>query len=257
MDKSSFTRIVTFLLLSSASNFTIADNQSDTFSEFELKPFGVTLEWSQHELALDVLEITTDIPGVTQQQLDAIKGQLNANSQSESINLKLDYQITPNVNVYGALGKVTDTTEVDLSSVLPGVANFISDHDGNVYTVGATLTGKYGSWVPSLNATHSRIDLENDSEQTKVNTFTSSLGRITPYGLFSGSLLYQSVEADYAETANVPFLGDVPVVVSTENKDKWRLMVGWSGLLGKDLFINTNVSLSDDKQFHIQLNKRF
>lgn len=246
-----------FLLLLLNSNSIVADSNGVDFKSTELKPFGISLEWNQYELDLDVLEIRTSLPGVTQEQLDAAKGQLNARSSSKTVNVRLDYQVNPNFNIYGALGQVTDTTNVNFSAVVPGTSNLISDHDGNVYTVGAILSGKHGKWLPSLNFTHSQVDLDNNNERAKINTFAPSLGRITNYGLFSASFLYQSIEADYSATTSVPVLGDVPVNVKTENQDKWRMMAGWAAPIAKDLFINVNVGLNDDKQFHVQLNKRF
>ncbi|QLQ31450.1 MAG: hypothetical protein HZT40_07355 [Candidatus Thiothrix singaporensis] len=79
----------------------------------------------------------------------------------------------------------------------------------------------------------------------------------TGYGVFNASLVYQAVKATYSGTVSAPFIGEVPVTVDTENKDDLQVMAGWYGQLGKDLYLNTNVGLNGQRQFQLQLNKRF
>lgn len=204
-----------------------------------------------------MLDIQANLPGVNQATLNSLRGQLETKNNLDLLNLRLDYQVRPYLNIYGSIGKITDKTEVDFSALMSGISPMEVNNGGTAYTVGARLNHQYGEWLTSLNFAHSRLDLDNNSEAVKVNSFVPSLGRKTDYGVFSGSLLYQDVEASYAGTITVPIVGAIPVTVETENKDELQIMAGWQKALAKDLFISADIGLNGKKQFHLQLNKRF
>lgn len=244
--------IVSLLLMSSLSIAT-----AETLPLFETKSTGISLEWHQHELDLEVLDIDTNIPGVTNALIDSVKGQLNTNNDVEVINLRLDHQFHPNLNVFGAIGKVTDRTQTSFSSLAPGLSDLIVDNDGVAYTIGATLIHKYNQFVASVMIAHSRIDQDNNPDDIKVNAAIPSLGFQTRYGIFSASLLYQAIEASYSGTVTAPLVGEVPVTIETENEDEIQIMAGYQTQLAKKLYLNANIGLNGQNQFQILINKRF
>lgn len=230
---------------------------AETDPRLDLKPTGVSVEWYQHKLDLNVTDVKTNLPGITSAMVDSVKGQLNTTDDVKLANVRLDYQLRPYLNVYGSIGKITDDTQVDFSKLGLGVSDLTVDSKGNAYTVGAILVGKYDRLLPSLQLMHSRIDLEGDGDDVQVNALIPAVGVQTGYGVFNASLVYQAVKATYSGTVSAPFIGEVPVTVDTENKDDLQVMAGWYGQLGKDLYLNTNVGLNGQRQFQLQLNKRF
>lgn len=230
---------------------------ADTANPVGQKPMGISLEWYQHELDLDVTDIETSIPGITDAMVDAVKGRLNTTDTLKMANLRLDYQWHPALNVYAAVGKLTDDTTVDFSSLGAGISDLVINNKGTAYAVGTKLQGQYGKVLPSLQYMHSRIDLDGNDADIKVNALIPSVGLQTDYGMFDASLVYQAVEASYAGTVVAPFVGEVPVTVRTENKDKLQVMAGWQTQLAKDLYLKGNIGLNGQQQFQLQLNKRF
>ena len=220
------------------------------------KPNGIGLEWYQHELDMKVTGLDISLPGLPAGLADSVKGQLKAKSEAEIINLRLDRQIRPNLNVFGAIGKVTDTTTVNFDSLATGLSDLVVDNKGTAYSAGATLTGHYGELLPSLHYTHSRIHFDNN-EKVVVNMLIPSVGVPTRMGVLSGSLVYQAMEANYAGTVNAPFIGDVPVSVNTKNNDSFQVMAGLNTKLADNLYLNANAGLNGQKQFQIQVNQRF
>lgn len=223
----------------------------------ESKPVGVNLEWYQHEMDMNVTDIDLNVPGITDEIVDGIKGQLNSTNEVELLNLKLDYQVRPYLNIYGAIGKVTNNNRVGFSELGFDISDLEVESDGTAYTAGAVIVGRYGQLLPSLHLAHSRIDLDNNDEDIKVSAAIPSLGWQTNYGVFNASLLYQKIDVAYTGTVTAPLVGEVPVTVHAENDKDLQLAVGWLNRLGKDFYLNASTGLNGQQQFQIQLNKRF
>ncbi len=247
--------LINTFLLSIITSFLGQLAQADPLAEF--KPNGISLEWYQHELDLDITQVNTSLPGVSAEQLNAIKGQLRTLNDVEVISLRLDRQIRPYLNIFGSIGKVTDTTRIEFSRLSPLISDMEVGNNGTAYTVGATLERHYGDLITSLQYIYSRIDLDNNSEDIVVNTVVPTLGYQTQFGTFSASLAYQAFDAVYSGTVTAPIVGDVPVEVTAENSDNFQLLAGYKTRVAKDLYINTKVGLNGQKQLYLQLNKRF
>lgn len=247
--------VKTFTSLFLLCNLSNAAAETTTFPE--MKPTGVSVEWYQHELDLKVTDFQTALPGITPEVVNSVKNQLAATSNLELINVRLDHQIHPYINVYGAVGKVNDKTDVNFSVLGPGLSDMTIDSSGTAYTIGTHLSRTYGRWKPAIHYFHSRLRLDENSEDVKINALIPSIGLQTDYGVFSGSLIYQAIEATHSGTIAAPVLGDVPVTVITENNDKIQIAAGWHKQLASDWFIKADVGLNGQKQLQLQLNKRF
>lgn len=235
--------------------FSAVSAETETFTD--LKPTGISLEWYQHELDLKVTDIKTNLPGITSAMVDSVKGNLDTTDNVKLVNVRLDYQLRPYLNVYGAIGKITDNTRVDFSRLGLGVSDLVVDSKGTAYTAGAILVGKRGKWLPALQYIHSNIDLEGNASDITLDALIPSLGVQTKYGVFDASLVYQALKADYSGTVSAPFVGEVPLTVSAENKNDLQVMAGWHTQVAKDLYLHTNVGLNGHQQFQFMLNKRF
>lgn len=222
----------------------------------DMKPTGISVEWYQHELDLNVTQIQATIPGINPADLDAIKGQLNSLNKAKVVNLRLDRQINPNFNIYGAIGKVTDTTSVGFSGLNPALSDMVLDKEGTAYTVGGTFTKNVGKVLASIQFLHSRIDFDDDAEVT-VSTAIPAIGLPTSIGVVNFSVAYQAIEADYSGTITAPVVGAIPVNVKTENADKVQALIGLNSRIAKDLYVTANVGLNGQEQVQLQINKRF
>ncbi len=224
---------------------------------FDMKPTGVSLEWYQHQLDMDITQITTSLPGVPAAILDTVAAQTKARNDTDLINLRLDYQLRPYLNIFGAIGKVTDKATIGFSALAPGVPDMVTDNKGIAYSVGAVWSQQYDQLLASVNYVHSRLDLEDNSKAVVLNAAVPSLGLITDWGIVSASLVYQDIQAAYGGSVVVPTVGSVPVTVETENKDKLQVMAGYRARLAPDLFLQTDVGLNGQRQFRLQLTQRF
>lgn len=242
-------------ILSLLSIVSTASAETETFSD--LKPTGISVEWYQHKLDMKVTDIEINIPGITDELLDSIKGRLKSTDDVELINLKLDYQLRPYLNVYSAVGKITDSSRVDFSGLGIGISDLVIDNEGTAYTVGAILVGQYGRVLPSLHLAHSQIDLDGNSENIVINALVPAVGWQTDYGVLNASLVYQAVDAAYSGTVTAPVIGKVPARVNAENNNDLQIMAGWLTRLDNDLYLNANIGLNGQKQFQLQINKRF
>lgn len=223
----------------------------------DFKPNGIGLEWYQHELDLDITHINTTLPGISAQQLEAAKGQLETLNTIKMVSLRLDRQIRPYLNISGSIGKVTDTTDIKFSRLSPLFSDMSVDNKGNIYSVGVTLKRHQGQLITSLEYIHSRIHLDNNSEEIVINTVIPTLGYQTDLGIFSASLAYQGFEAVYSGVVSAPIVGDVPVSVTAENSRNFQLLAKYDTQLRKDLSVSSYIGLNGQKQFYLRLNKRF
>jgi hypothetical protein len=246
--------MITLLTLATIS-FPIVSAETDPY--FDLKPMRIRLEVYQHELDFNVTNINASVPGVSSALLNSLNKQLKTRNNVTLYNLRLDRQIRPFLNVYGSIGKVSDTTKVSFSGLNLGISDMIVRNKGTAYTLGAVFSRKRGKWINSLEIVHSRIHLDGNKQEVLVNTAVPTLGLITKYGVFNLGLAYQAIKAEYDDTVNAPIVGVVPVKVSTENNDTFQVLAGFDMRLTKNTYINTKVGLNGQKQLLLQLIKRF
>lgn len=251
MRESTLFKVFSCLFIGALSSYTYASEEN--MSKF--KKNGVSVEWYQHELDLKITDI--DFPGMTQEQMNTLKGQLESSNEVEAINLRMDHQVNTHLNLYGSIGKITEKTKVNFSGLGMGMSDLVVDNKGTTYTIGANLTGKYHRFIPSLHYMHSRIDLNNSANIIKVHSVVPSLGMKTKYGLIKAGLIYQDIDAEYSGTISTPLVNDVPVYVSTENKDRINIMGGLNTRLSRDFYLDTQLALDGRKKIQIQINKRF
>jgi len=246
------------VLLVSLSSIVIANT---VHASPKIKPTGLSLEWYQQSLDLDVTKVDASIPGVPASTLEAAKQQLSTHNTVKVLNLKLDYQLHPYLNVFAAIGQVSNVTQVDFSKLNYGLSNFVQDNSGQTYTVGATAVGQYGAWRPALHYAYSHLKLNGQDDDVVVHAVVPSIGRQTPYGEISASFLYQDIDATYSGTINAtaPVVGEVsvPVHITTKNSNELHVMAGWQRKIGNDLYLKTSIGLNQHKQFQLQLNQRF
>ncbi|CAA6826316.1 MAG: Unknown protein [uncultured Thiotrichaceae bacterium] len=255
MTSNTILRLISLLLLAVVAiplNISAEENPSPEF-----KAMGVSLEWYRHEFDLNVTQVKTTFPGVSAAQMDAIKAQLDSFNDVEVVNLRLDRQVHPYLNIFGSIGQVANTTQVGFSRLAPGVSDMEVDNDGTAYSVGATFSRQYGKVIGSFDYIYSYINLDKNNDEIVVHSAVPSLGVLTKVGTVSLGFAYQAIEVDYSGVVTAPFVGDVPVTVATENDDDIQLLAGLHTRLAKDWYMTANVGLNGQEQLRLQFNKRF
>lgn len=222
-----------------------------------LKKTGISLDLYRQELDLKVSDIKASIPGVSSEQLNSFKSQLNTKNNIDVYGLRLDYQLTPSFNIFGALGKVEESTTVDFSKINPALSNLAIDQKGTVYSVGGVYVKDFDPVLVSVSAVHSRINLDDNPHDIKVSGIIPSLGIKTRIGIVTGSLLYQEIDAVFAGEITAPFVGAVPVEVSATNDNDIQVLAGLRTRLARDFYLNASAGLNGQEHYQIQLNKRF
>lgn len=222
-----------------------------------LKSTGLTLEWYQQALDLDVLKLEIPNLGLPDSALNSVRKQLKTTDTLKILNVRLDYQLHPYMNLFGGVGKVTDVARVDFSGLGNNLSDLVIDNRGYALSLGATFSRKYGPWRPTLHFVHSRLRHEGSQEDIIIDGLVPTLGLETRYGEFSTSLVYQAVEATFAGTVTAPIIGDVPVKVLAENKNELLFMAGWNKQIAKDTYLKASIGLNNNQQFQLQLNQRF
>lgn len=222
-----------------------------------LKKTGVSIDLYHQTLDLKVTDIKANIPGISPELLDTFKPQLNTNNSLDVYGLRLDYQLTPFMNIFGSLGKVEENTSVDFSTINAALSDLIIEQKGTVYSVGGAYTKHFDPLFASVSVIHSRIDLDDNPHYIKVSGLIPTVGMKTRLGILTGSLLYQEVDAVFSGEITAPFVGAVPVEVSATNDNDVQVLAGLRTRLARDFYLNASAGLNGQEHYQIQLNKRF
>lgn len=215
------------------------------------------IEYYSHKLDLKVSELQTSLSGATDSLLTSVKKRVNTNNHVKITQLRLDHQLTPYLKLYGALGKVTDTTRVNFSQLGIKVSDMVISDKGTAYSLGAKLQKHTGKWVTSVDYIHSRIHMDNNREEVIINSAVPSIGRVNKQQLYTLSLAYQGIKAAYSGIVSAPLVGDIPVTVNTQNKDEFQVLAGFKTTLGKDSHIRVDLGLNGQQQVRVFMSKAF
>ena len=213
---------------------------------------GLSVNYLTQESELVLQNLVVGFNNGPQYNIDEIVRFNSAIAQASALNIRPDLWIFPFLNVYGILGKVKSSTQIDASIYLPDTANVWSPiasfgttakFDGTVMGLGITPTmGVGGGWI-ALDMNFAWTDIEALDKPVKTFVFGPRFGKSFKFkkpqsqlALWAGGFRVQfSSEA----TGSLPLIELFPgadpqakvdqAIVNVETKqmnvDEW-----WSGL---------------------------
>ncbi len=224
----------------------------------ELKPRSVGLELYSQDQDVQVTGFTIQNPLLAAMVPASAKDMVKVKNNLQTAGVKLDYQATPNLNVFGGLAQVTGDASAKLSAI-PGLGlpDMKFDADGLLYNMGATLSGRNDRYFGALTYVHSIADTHGGVEGGTVDTVLPMAGVLTKVGAFNLGLLYQQADINYAGTVDLPGFGQVAATVDGESADKFAYRAGYQTQLGKDVYVDVSAGFGGWQEARLELSKRF
>jgi hypothetical protein len=166
--------------------------------------------------------------------------------------------VQPNLNVFGEVAQVRGKAIANLSAIPGlGLSDMTFNAKGQLYNVGATVSGKRDRYLGALTYIHTFADTHGDIEGDSVDTLLPTVGVLTDVGLFNLGLIYQKVKVDYAGTVYLPGFGAVSATVNGESAKKLAYRAGYQTLLGKDVYLNASAGFGGRREARLEIGKRF
>ncbi len=184
---------------------------------------GITLYDQLQDYRLDSLRL--GIPGFDNVPLD----RLAIDNRITDYNVQADVWLFPFLNVFGLVGTIDGSTEVDFGAVpLPfPLGKLAISYDGTVYGGGATLAAGGDRWFTSLTGVATKSDLSGDFDSSANSLVVMPrLGVHNDHGAIWVGAMYLDTEEKHSGTIALPFLGPVPFSVDLKQKDSWNALVG-------------------------------
>jgi len=184
---------------------------------------GITLYDQVQDYSLDSL--TLGIPGFDNVPLDRFA----IDNRITDYNVQMDVWLFPFLNVFGLIGTIDGSTEVDFSDVpLPFPLGKVAiDYDGTVYGGGVTLAAGGDVWFTSLTGVATKSDLSGDFDSSANSLVVMPrLGVHNDRGSIWVGAMYLDTEEKHSGTITLPFLGPVPFAVDLTQKNRWNALVG-------------------------------
>lgn len=184
---------------------------------------GITVYNQLQDYRLDSLAL--GIPGFGNLPLDRFK----IDNRITDYNVQADVWLFPFLNVFGLVGTIDGSTEVDFSNVpLPfPLGKLAIDYDGTVYGGGVTLAAGGDVWFTALTGVATKADLSGDFDSSANSlVIMPRLGVHNEHGAIWIGAMYLDTEEKHSGTISLPYVGAVPFAVDLKQQDQWNGLVG-------------------------------
>ncbi|EIJ35800.1 hypothetical protein [Thiothrix nivea] len=224
-------------------------------TEMPVKKTGISLNLETRQQDYDLTSLSFSHPALT--PLANVKERIAASSDVQSATLKLDRWLTPNINLFGSVGKMTGEGTAKLP-VLPGLnlPDVRIDADGSIYSLGGTAVARKDQYFSTITYTFTRYKADAFEETNTFQSLMPMAGVTTPVGAFSLALRYQQGDGNYVGKTTTPF-GEVTANIGLKDKHATSWQAGYYARLGNDLSLRTSAELGGREGFRLELNRRF
>lgn len=229
-----------------------ADTQTP---EMPTKKSGISLNLETRQQDYNLTSLSFSHPALT--PLVNVKNQIAASSDVQSASIKLDHWLTPAINLFGSVGKVTGEGTAKLPA-LPGLSlpDVRIDADGMTYSLGGTVVARKDQHFSAITYTLTRYKADAFDETNTFHTLTPMLGTATRLGVVSLALRYQQGDGKYLGKSTSPF-GEVITDIGLENKHATSWLAGYNTKLGNALYLRASAELGNRQGLRLELNQRF
>ena len=214
--------------------FGTANLGAQSASEIKIpNKLGLGLSLYNQTQPYEIASLEVQIPGVDPATLE----DLDVDNDTSSYHLRVDYWILPFLNIFGLLGQIDGSTEVDLQGIdigLPvGINNLTIDYDGTVYGGGAVLAVGGKHWFGAVAYDYTETDLEIATSSVQASIITPKVGYHFDGGAIWVGAMYQNAEETHEGTYVLPYLGPVPFRVELNEKESWNYLIGGTAALSR------------------------
>jgi hypothetical protein len=202
--------------------------------EIELtNKLGIGLTVYNQTQPYDIASLEVQIPGLDPATLE----NLAVDNDTTSYHLRIDYWLFPFLNIFGLVGQIDGSTDVNLQGIdigLPvGLNNLTIDYDGTVYGGGAVLAVGGRHWFGAVAYDYTETDLDVATSSVQAQIVTPKVGYHFDRGAVWVGAMYQDAEEIHQGTYELPFLGPVPYRVELNEAEPWNWLIGGTAGLGK------------------------
>jgi len=141
------------------------------------KTWGIGIDYfgMKHPYQIDSLNFSPPVLPITDPSILPIENEIRY------ADIKIDFWLTPFLNVFGIYGRIDGDTSIDLGvlglPLPPEVNSLLVEYDGDVYGGGIVLVVGGDRWFASLTGTYTDTDLEGDFKSTvKATTLQPRVG---------------------------------------------------------------------------------
>ncbi len=216
--------------------------------------FGLSLYHQEQPYQIKSLEL--GIPGLDAPALE----NLPVENRTVSTHFRVDYWLLPFLNVFGLIGTIDSTTEVNLRGFdigLPiGLDNLSIDIDGTVYGAGLVLAVGGKSWFGAVAYDYTNTDLDVATSTIEAQIVTPKIGLHFDGGAVWVGAMYQDVEERHEGTYDLPQIGPVPFKVVLEGREPWSYIIGGTAGLSDHFVLILQGGFGDRKSALITLEYR-
>lgn len=195
-------------------------------------PFGIGLTIYGQTQDYGLKRLAFDFPGIV---IDPKT--IAVDNSIQEANLQLDVWVFPFLNLFGILGTVDGSTNVDLPAVpgLPVPLGMLRiEYDGEVYGLGANFVGGGDGWFASLTTIWTQENLSGDFDSNvEAWVITPRVGLRDDHGAVWIGTTYQDVQETHEGSITIPFLGPVAFDVELEAKNAWNIQIGAATAISK------------------------
>ena len=193
-------------------------------------PWGVGVDIFTMNQPYSIKSLQFELPGVG----DIDPSTIDVKNNVQNYDVKLDVWVTPFLNVFGLIGRVSAHTYVDLGNVtIPGLPVALPtlpvSYDGTVYGGGVNLVYGTDRWFAALNNTWTSTSLSGDFDSS-VSSYTAQprVGVIVDGWTLWGGGMYLDTTEKHSGTISLPVPGlpPVPFNVELESAKNWNYAVG-------------------------------
>ncbi|MDQ5766904.1 hypothetical protein [Thiothrix subterranea] len=218
---------------------------------------GISIETQQQDYTLQDLRFNN----VTHPLLTSLanaKDQIKASSDVQSVSLKMDRWVTPNINVFGSVAKISGEGIAKLPT-LPGLTlpDVKIDADGVSYNAGVTAVARKDSYFAALTYTQKFYKPDSMNETNESYSIMPTIGKVTGSGIVTLGMLYQDGKGNYIGTTSMPPVGAITADISVESEHKISWLAGYRAELDKNLYLRTVAEFGGKQGVRLELGKRF
>jgi hypothetical protein len=180
----------------------------------------------------EIASLEVQLPGVDPSTLE----NLGVDNETTSYHLRVDYWLLPFLNVFGLIGQIDGSTDVDLQGIdigLPiGLNNLTIDYNGTVYGAGAVLAVGGAHWFGAVAYDYTKTDLDVATSSVQASIVTPKVGYHFKGGAVWVGAMYQDTQERHEGTFEVPYLGPIPFKVELNDQEPWNYLIGGTASLG-------------------------
>jgi len=194
---------------------------------------GLSVVYYTQDQKYDISSLSFEFPGIDPAEVNG----LDVDNTTQTLHAQIDYWVLPFLNLFGFIGTIDGSTDVNLSTLELGLPIPLDrvkiNYDGTVYGLGFTLAGGWDQYFSSFTYEYTSTDLDVSTTDITAWVATLKLGLTYERGAVWIGTMYQNVDETDKGVFTIPYLGEIPFEAKLEAKNPWNALLGASLGMGK------------------------